>query len=339
MVWRAGGEQPRRVGMWMVRWAAGSCGMLAGSCGMLAGSCGMPAQGGAGMRRHASNEAACQHEGRDETEGEAMSRQPERTARLLGRVQALAMLLVATALAMMVGCTGVTGSVETGAAPGAGASEDARGQYAAAEGASVSLGESAVSADDVPAYAGPDVLVINDNEPSFTADELARGAFELYSPLDALGRCGAAFACVGKETMPTEGRGNISGIHPSGWRQRTYDFIPEDGKLYNRSHLIAHALAGEDDNELNLITGTRHFNQDVMVNYENEILSYVRKTKNHVLYRVTPVFADDELVARGVQMEARSVEDNGRGINFNVFVYNVQPGVRIDYATGESWPA
>lgn len=241
----------------------------------------------------------------------------------------MAAALLACVVSVTLGCQG--------APDGTPASEGQLGTSAADARAALLEGKGTLTAADIPPYAGDPVFVVNDNDPSFTEDDLALGAFELYSPLDELGRCGVAVACVGKETMPTEGRGNISAIHPSGWRQRTYDFIEEDGKLYNRSHLIAHALAGEDANELNLITGTHYFNQDVMVNYENEILSYVRKTKNHVLYRVTPIFEGDELVARGVQMEARSVEDKGRGINFNVFVYNVQPGVHIDYATGESW--
>lgn len=243
----------------------------------------------------------------------------------------IAGVVVACLLAALLGCSGVAGM--TGAGDG---TTGARYGTSAAVSSAVPVGSTAVTAATLPAYAGQDVVEINGGKSAFTDDELAQGAFEMYSELDQLGRCGPAFACVGPETMPTEGRGNISAIHPTGWQQRTYDFIPDDGKLYNRSHLIAHALAGEDANELNLVTGTHHFNQDSMLGYENRILSYVRKTRNHVLYRVTPVFAGDELVCRGVQMEARSVEDRGRGIDFNIFVYNVQPGVEIDYATGES---
>ncbi|MDD7111834.1 MAG: DNA/RNA non-specific endonuclease, partial [Coriobacteriaceae bacterium] len=181
-----------------------------------------------------------------------------------------------------------------------------------------------------------DYVEINDNTPSFTVDNATTDAFQSFSQLDRLGRCGTAYACLGPETLPTDARGDISEIHPSGWVQNFYDFI-ENESLYNRSHLIAHCLSGQNANERNLITGTRHFNADVMEPIEAMVLNYIEQTGNHVLYRVTPVFEGDELVARGVQIEALSMEDGGQGVSLNVFLRNVQPGVTIDYATGNNW--
>ena len=181
-----------------------------------------------------------------------------------------------------------------------------------------------------------DYVEIDGNIPSFTVDDATTDAFQSFSPLDWLGRCGTAYACLGPETLPTDVRGDISEIHPSGWAQNFYDFI-EGESLYNRSHLIAHCLSGQDANEQNLITGTRHFNADVMEPIEAMVLDYIERTGNHVLYRVTPVFEGDELVARGVQMEALSMEDGGQGVSLNVFLRNIQPGVAIDYATGNNW--
>ena len=181
-----------------------------------------------------------------------------------------------------------------------------------------------------------DYVEINDNTPSFAADDATTDTFQSFSPLDWLGRCGTAYACLGPETLPTDVRGDISEIHPSGWVQNFYDFI-EGESLYNRSHLIAHCLSGQDANERNLITGTRHFNADVMEPIEAMVLNYIEQTGNHVLYRVTPVFEGDELVARGVQIEALSMEDGGQGVSLNVFLRNIQPGVAIDYATGNNW--
>ena len=189
---------------------------------------------------------------------------------------------------------------------------------------------------DVPAYNGALCIDINHGEPGFTAQDEARGTFMQFSELDFEGRCGTAFARIGPDTISNEKRGDISQVHPSGWVQRKYSFV-DDGMLYNRSHLIAHQLCGENANEKNLITGTRTFNAVGMLYYEELVGDYVRNTGNHVLYRVTPLFAANDLVARGVQMEAKSVEDNGEAIQFNVFVYNVEPGVAIDYVTGESW--
>lgn len=193
-----------------------------------------------------------------------------------------------------------------------------------------------VALSDVPEFSGEPYVVINDNEPSFPAEDFTSEGFEEYSPLDDLGRCGVAYANVGLETMPTEERGSISNVKPTGWKSVQYDFV--DGKsLYNRCHLIGFQLTGENANRQNLITGTRYMNVDGMLPFENLVADYVKETENHVLYRVTPVFEGDNLVASGVQMEAQSVEDKGEGVCFNVYVYNNQPGVTIDYATGDSW--
>ena len=189
---------------------------------------------------------------------------------------------------------------------------------------------------DIPAYTGALCININHGEPGFTAQDETRGTFMRFSDLDFEGRCGTAFARIGPDTVSNEKRGDISQVHPSGWVQRKYSFV-DDGMLYNRSHLIAHQLCGENANEKNLITGTRTFNAVGMLYYEELVGDYVRSTGNHVLYRVTPLFAANDLVARGVQMEAKSIEDNGEAVQFNVFVYNVEPGVAIDYVTGESW--
>ena len=191
----------------------------------------------------------------------------------------------------------------------------------------------AVSLEELPAYAGEPYIIINDNQPFFEETDYTAEAFETYSELDALGRCGPAYACVGVELMPTEDRESISSVTPSGWVNVEYD----GQYLYNRCHLIGFQLTGENANEGNLITGTRYMNVDGMLPFENLVADYVKETGNHVLYRVTPVFEGDNLVASGVLMEALSVEDRGEGVCFNVYAYNVQPGISIDYATGESW--
>ena len=191
-----------------------------------------------------------------------------------------------------------------------------------------------ISIDDIPEYDGKIYITINNNLPYFEKNEYTTKAFEKYSNLDELGRCGVAYANICKEIMPTEERGNISEIKPTGWIQAEY----EGEYLYNRCHLIGHQLAGEDDNELNLITGTRYFNVSGMLPFENQVAEYIENNmNNHVLYRVTPIFEGDNLLATGVEMEAYSVEDGGKGVCFNVFVYNVQPEINIDYATGKSW--
>ena len=195
---------------------------------------------------------------------------------------------------------------------------------------------SAFNAADVPAYSGKPYTAVNNNEPYFISDNLTTEAFENYSELDALGRCGVAYANVCLETMPTEKRGSISEVKPTGWHSVKYDNV--DGKsLYNRCHLIGYQLTAENANQQNLITGTRYLNVDGMLPFENMVADYVKETDNHVLYRVTPIFTGDNLVADGVLMEGYSVEDEGDGICFCVYAYNVQPGITIDYATGDSW--
>lgn len=197
---------------------------------------------------------------------------------------------------------------------------------------------------DIPAYSGSATVYINadtahpQGTPAFTLEEISRAqssSFTEFSRLDYLDRCGAALACLGPETLPTRPRENISHVYPSGWDQRSYDFIDE-GVLYNRCHLIAFSLCGENDNECNLITGTRAMNVDGMEPLEEQTVRYIERTHNHVLYRVAPLFEEGELVARGVHMETYSLEDAGAGLSFNVFCYNNQPGVTIDYVTGAS---
>ena len=185
------------------------------------------------------------------------------------------------------------------------------------------------------AYDGKPYVVINDNDPDFTDADMTTTSFESYGELDGLGRCTTAFANIGKDLMPAEKRGPIGEVKPTGWQTAKYDNV--DGKyLYNRCHLIGYQLTGENANEKNLITGTRYLNVDGMLPFENMVADYIKETNNHVLYRVTPVFSGDNLVASGVQMEAESVEDNGDGILFNVYCFNAQPGIAIDYATGDS---
>ena len=199
--------------------------------------------------------------------------------------------------------------------------------------------EQSYTLDSIPAYSGTPYVTLSDNDPKFSdKDKKRTDAFEFYSDLDALGRCGVAYADICTELMPTEERGEIGQVRPSGWHTVKYDDI--DGRyLYNRCHLIGFQLAGENANEKNLITGTRYMNVSGMLPFEDEVADYVRETDHHVLYRVTPVYEGNDLVAQGVQMEAFSVEDAGEGVCFNVFVYNVQPGIGIDYATGDSWEA
>lgn len=191
------------------------------------------------------------------------------------------------------------------------------------------------SVNNLPDYKDEAYFVLNNNVPEFADADLVTTAYEFYSELDALGRCGYAMACVGVETMPTSERGTIGQVKPSGWQTVKYDFV--DGKyLYNRCHLIGFQLTGENANERNLITGTRYMNVQGMLPFENMVADYIKETGNHVLYRVTPIFDGENLLARGVQMEALSVEDDGEGICFNIYVYNTQPGVTIDYTTGLS---
>ena len=194
------------------------------------------------------------------------------------------------------------------------------------------------SIEGIPDYAGKAWVALDDNQPRFTEDELTTKSFESYSDLDSLGRCGEAFACVGVDLMPTEDRESISSVYPSGWEQEKYDTeLVEGGYIYNRCHLIGFQLTGENANKENLITGTRYLNIQGMLDFENQIADYVKETKNHVMYRVTPIYAGNNLLASGVRLEAYSVEDDGDGICFHVFSYNVQPGITINYATGENW--
>ena len=193
-----------------------------------------------------------------------------------------------------------------------------------------------VSLDAIPAYDGKAYVAVNNNEPFFTDSDMTTTAFENYSDLDSLGRCGVAYANICKDIMPTEERGKIGMIKPSGWHTVKYDVI-KDRYLYNRCHLIGYQLAGENANPKNLITGTRYLNVEGMLPFENLVADYVNNTGNHVLYRVTPMFSGSNLVANGVLIEAKSVEDNGGGILFNVYCYNVQPGIGINYENGDSW--
>ena len=193
----------------------------------------------------------------------------------------------------------------------------------------------AVSLQNIPDFNGNPYVAVNDNQPYFSDSDYTTKSFELYSSLDSLGRCSAAYACIGQDIMPVEERGSIGQVKPSGWQTVKYDNV--DGKyLYNRCHLIGYQLTGENANEKNLITGTRYMNVQGMLPFENMVADYVKETNNHVLYRATPVFEGDNLLADGVLMEGYSVEDKGSGICFNVFAYNVQPGINIDYGTGNS---
>lgn len=200
---------------------------------------------------------------------------------------------------------------------------------------SLSTSSTDFSLDSIPNFSDKPYITVNDNQPYFSDRDFTVTSFESYSDLDSLGRCGVAYANVGKDTMPTEERGSIGQVKPSGWHTVKYDFV--DGKyLYNRCHLIGYQLTAENANTKNLITGTRYLNVEGMLPFENMVADYIKETGNHVLYRVTPIFDGNNLVAAGVLMEAESVEDKGDGICFNVYCYNNQPGVTIDYITGDS---
>lgn len=251
------------------------------------------------------------------------------------------LLTIAMSMSIATGC---------GALDDAGVDQNDKFTNSAASEQSVEAAEEAVNNDrtvdiaatadvfvpeQVPSYTGAAFTVVHDNVPYFAESDLTTESYETYAPLDNLGRCGVAMACVGQDLMPTEKRGSIGQVKPSGWRMAKYDNV--DGKyLYNRCHLIGYQLSGENANECNLITGTRYLNMEGMLPFENMVADYVKETGNHVLYRVTPVFAGNDLVANGVLMEAYSVEDKGEGICYCVYAYNVQPGIGIDYATGES---
>lgn len=201
----------------------------------------------------------------------------------------------------------------------------------------LSSGYIIVNGEKIPEYSGDKYIVLNDNYPCFDERDLINIYGEHFSELDSLGRCGVAFAKINGEMMPTENRGEIGKITPSGWHTVKYPGIIDDLYLYNRCHLIAYCLTGQNANELNLITGTRYFNEEGMLPFELKVARYLDYSDNNVLYRVTPIYEGNDLVAKGVEMEAYSIEDNGKGICFHVFVYNVQPGIKIDYRTGESW--
>lgn len=201
-----------------------------------------------------------------------------------------------------------------------------------------SLSEIVFTLDNIPVFEGIPYVEINDNQPYFTESEIVIESFEYYSPLDELGRCGYAMSSVGIDLMPTENRGDISSVKPTAWHSVTYSII-EGGYLYNRCHLIGFQLTGENANNRNLITGTRYLNIKGMLPFENMVTEYVKDTGNHVMYRVTPIFIDDELLARGILIEGLSVEDDGKDICFNVYCFNVQPGINIDYLNGNSYLA
>ena len=189
---------------------------------------------------------------------------------------------------------------------------------------------------NIPEYSGKEYIYINNNEPVFDSKYINTNSFESYSDLDYLGRSGTAFANISIELMPTEKRGSIGMIKPSGWNQKKYDIV--DGKyLYNRCHLIGYQLTGENANEKNLITCTRQTNVGAMLDFENKVASYIKETKNHVLYRSTPIFEGNNLLASGIHLEGLSIEDNGEGIKFNVYIYNVQDGIKINYLNGENY--
>ncbi len=217
-----------------------------------------------------------------------------------------------------------------------GTSDSTSSSGTASSGTSSSSETLSLSFGEVPAYSGEMYVVVNDNEPFFADSDMTDVSFEFFSELDSLGRCGYTLASVGQDLMPTDERGSISSVYPTGWVQGQYDFV-SGTYLYNRSHLIGWQLTGENANKLNLITGTRSANVDGMLPFENMVADYVKETGNHVYYRVTPIFEGANLLATGILMEAKSVEDDGDGVLFNVFVYNAEPGVIIDYATGQNW--
>lgn len=241
-------------------------------------------------------------------------------------------LLLFSLFSALAGCGGV-GATVGGSAPTQ-SSEQEVSEAVAESAPSEAAGDLDIS--DIPEYSGSPYVEVSGNVPAFTEADLSSPA-ETYAPLDSLGRCGSAMAIVSRETMPTGERGSIGMVKPSGWHTVRYDDLISDRYLYNRCHLIGYQLTAENANERNLITGTRYLNVEGMLPFENEVADYVEATGNRVLYRVTPVFVGDELVARGVQMEAKSVEDGGAGVSFNVFCHNVQPGIQIDYQTGQSW--
>ncbi len=250
------------------------------------------------------------------------------------RSSRLAILLLSLLLAICI----CFGGCDLSGTEGGDTTEPSIEQPSAAQGSTVPAG--APQAITLPTYTNKAYVALNDNQPTFKDDEIVAESYEFYSELDSLGRCGYAVACVGKDIMPTEDRESISSVTPSGWINKKYDTsLVDGGYIYNRCHIIGFQLTGENANKKNLITGTRYMNVDGMLPFENMIADYVKESGNHVMYRVTPIYSENELVARGAQLEAYSVEDKGEGICFNVYVFNVQPGISIDYATGNSWLA
>lgn len=241
------------------------------------------------------------------------------------------LLILALSVSLLAGCSASTEDQSTNEPV-----QEQTQEAQTTEEQSQKINASTYTLDNIPAYSGSPYVEINGNVPNFTDEDKARSTFEEYSPLDYQGRCGVAFMLASEETMPTEERGDIGDVKPSGWHTVRYNGVVEGNYLYNRCHLLGFQLSGENDNEQNLITGTRYMNTEGMLPFENHIADYIDATGNHVLYRVTPIYTGENLVADGVQMEACSIEDKGNGINFNVFCYNVQPGVVIDYVTGES---
>ncbi|MCI2061667.1 MAG: DNA/RNA non-specific endonuclease [Eubacteriaceae bacterium] len=258
-------------------------------------------------------------------------------------IKKTAALSVMIVCLLFTGCgTGAGSSVSGSSASAAGSSSASASQDTAAVSSVLqeqqqtsSPSRKTFSLKHIPAFKNKPYVTVNGNDPTFTKKQLTAKAYEHYSPLDSEGRCGTAVASIGKELMPTEKRGSIGSVRPTGWHLVKYDIV--EGKyLYNRCHLIGYQLTGENANSRNLITGTRYLNVDGMLPFENMVADYIKETGNHVLYRVTPVFKGENLVASGVHMEAESVEDHGKGISFNIYAYDAQPGVKIDYATGDS---
>lgn len=237
---------------------------------------------------------------------------------------------------MLSGCGGDVGGSQTEEPAKSSDMQEASAAHQDVKESETTPQEPAISLADIPDYTGDAAyVVINGNIPDFKDSDMVTDSFETYSELDSLGRCGVAYANVGTDLMPTEKRGSIGQVKPTGWHTVEYDNV-DGNHLYNRCHLIGYQLTAENANEKNLITGTRYMNVDGMLPFENMVADYVKETNNHVLYRVSPIFEGDNLVASGVQMEAMSVEDGGEGILFNVFCFNVQPDITIDYRTGES---
>jgi len=250
-------------------------------------------------------------------------------------ISAIAILL--TLCMLLSGCAGASTS-QSDKYPGqtnSGYSSESDDSYTDSSGLPNSTESTTISLSSIPVYSGSPYVTLNGGTPAFSKTDLKTQSYEYYSELDSLERCGVVHACIGRDIMPTEERGSIGMVKPAGWHTVKYDCV--DGKyLYNRCHLIGFQLTGENANTKNLITGTRYMNVEGMLPFENMVADYVKETGNHVMYRVTPIYKGNNLLANGVQMEAYSVEDDGDGICFNVFVYNVQPQITIDYATGES---